>query len=150
MAVAEKDEMRACQPYAGRIGNAGYGESDYAREHLGVHGAHRFAWISAFGPIQDGLHVCHRCDNPACVNTEHLFLGTASDNARDMVSKGRWSNGRSTKITVEQAAAIRTDLNSRTIRDVATAYGLGATQVWRIKHGIAWSGLGTTPPKLIG
>lgn len=51
--------------------------------------AHRAAWTIAHGDIPHGLHVLHRCDNPCCVNIDHLFLGTQTDNNRDRDAKGR-------------------------------------------------------------
>ncbi len=60
--------------------------------------AHRMAWELAHGPIPAGLFVCHACDNPPCINVEHLFLGTARRNSEDMKAKGRGA-GRFTGMT---------------------------------------------------
>jgi hypothetical protein len=52
-------------------------------------GAHRFAWSTQHGDISKGMFICHHCDNPSCVNPDHLFLGTRMDNIQDMLSKER-------------------------------------------------------------
>lgn len=50
-------------------------------------GSHRLAYELAYGPIPDGLYVCHRCDNPRCIRPDHLFLGTNRDNQLDAMAK---------------------------------------------------------------
>lgn len=80
----------ACWPISGcKIGLAGHAQ--ITDEQGRRHPAHRAAWMLAHGPIPDGLVVCHKCDNPRCVNPTHLFLDTQAGNVRDSHRKGRFT-----------------------------------------------------------
>lgn len=96
-----------CWEWLGRRQNNKYGSHTfYGRDWL----AHRLAYQLLKGDVSPDLDVCHHCDNPICVNPDHLFLGTHLDNMRDMVRKGRlrvpkkW-NSPHAKLTQEQRKA---------------------------------------------
>lgn len=75
-----------CWNWCGARNAFGYGRMTY-KGRLQV--AHRLSWIAFNGPIPEGLSVLHRCDNASCINPDHLWLGTYSDNLRDAWAKGR-------------------------------------------------------------
>lgn len=75
-----------CWLWTGYTSTFGYGMMRFMGKSQN---AHRLSWQVHRGPIPDGLSVLHKCDVPACVNPDHLFLGTQSDNMKDCASKGR-------------------------------------------------------------
>jgi len=78
--------LDACWEWNGPRDYHGYGRKTVNRKTVRLH---RLAWEWANGPIPPGMFICHRCDNPPCVNPAHLFLGTNLDNVRDMIAKKR-------------------------------------------------------------
>lgn len=81
----------ACWPWTGRRTEDGYGQI-WVED--GATRAHRVAWAILRGPLPQGAHVLHACDNPPCVNPSHLFLGDNAANMRDRTAKGRYENQR--------------------------------------------------------
>ena len=112
--------------------------------------AHRYSYHYHNGPIGAGLMVCHTCDNPRCVNPEHLFLGSAKDNMQDKIAKGRsripkGENSHYAKITDADAVLILRD--PRPYKQIALDYGLTVGGVSDIKNKNSWTHLGIEPVK---
>ena len=124
------DAETGCRLWNGGTYRGGYGQLNWQGR---PRKAHRLAWEAAYGAPPAHLHVCHTCDQPACINPEHLFLGSIADNMADKVSKGRQERGEShglAKFTDENIRAIRGD--GRLQWEIAEDYGVQQSAISRI------------------
>lgn len=130
----EPEPMSGCWLWIGARHSGGYGEIRKDKKKCLTH---RIAWALEHGE-EPTLHVLHRCDTPACVNVRHLFLGTSSDNARDMWTKGRARPGQP-KINARIAASIRRRyLSGDTQRALAKEFAMYPSSISGIVHGRSW------------
>ena len=106
--------------------------------------AHRLAYELLVGKIPQGKHVLHKCDNPACVNPDHLFIGTHADNMADKKEKGRapsmpGEENPAAILTKEQAMEVkRRAKNGERQIDIAAEFGISQPTVSAIKLGRIW------------
>lgn len=137
----------ACWLWRGFINQNGYGVAGYKRRNFL---AHRLSWILTYGEIPEGLYVCHKCDTPACVRPDHLFVGSQLENMRDMHSKGRHKSGfkkgmnrgeknGQAKLSAEMVAQIRQRLATGDKPGVIAAdFGVSRRCISAIKTGLSW------------
>jgi DNA-binding CsgD family transcriptional regulator len=141
----DKSTSSSCWIWTGYRNNKGYGRIGHLLEKVYVH---RLSYELHYGSIPKRLNVCHRCDVPACVNPQHLFLVTQMDNMRDCASKGR--NGAHqrpdrvlrgerhgmSKLTDAQRIEVMDRIRSgMTCISIARAFGVSASTVSLLKRG---------------
>jgi hypothetical protein len=142
------NSMRApsgCLVWTATKNNRGYGLIHFAKAkgegHAPCIPAHRAHYMAHHNIVLGrNQYVCHKCDNPACVEITHLFVGTPLDNARDMIAEGRKAKShklhtRILKFTNEEILAIRNEPGR--LIDVAEKYNTSVSYVSKLRRGLA-------------
>lgn len=124
-------------PDRGRKHSRGYGCFGAVRPEFGfkTRRAHVFSYVIHHGPT-NGFCVLHKCDNPPCVNPDHLFLGTQADNVRDAAVKGRFSVRHTARASVSAEAVQEIRNTPHTLRALSLKFGISQTHIWRIRKGL--------------
>jgi hypothetical protein len=128
--------IAGCWLWLMSVGSHGYGQLNFPDKKPRL--VHRLSYEQYVGAIPDGLHVLHHCDVRSCCNPEHLFVGTAKDNMRDCMKKGRNSApplGANWKLTPAQ----RNDMVSRyrsgeRADSLAAEYGVHHSRVYQLNR----------------
>jgi hypothetical protein len=133
-------DVSGCHLWTGGKTKYGYGHFYWQCKN---YRAHRIAWILTNGKIPEGLCVCHKCDVRACVNPQHLFLGTQLENIRDRTAKGRGADftgekSSTAKLKPSDLEAIRRSTLS--LSQIAHEYGVVKQTIANIKNGKTWKG----------
>jgi hypothetical protein len=140
--LARVNKTAKCWEWTGSLNGKGYGQI-YTAERNGPMLAHRLSYELHCGPVPEGAHVLHKCDNPICVRPGHLFLGDQAMNMADKMAKKRHRYGVSrgeahgcSLLTEEQVRAIRASTGPSHL--VAPQFGISARQVRAIRNREVW------------
>lgn len=133
-----------CVHWTGNHNEKGYGQLDWQRR---TQRAHRLAWIAFRGPIPDGMCVLHRCDNPGCINVDHLWLGTQLENIADREAKNRGapmpdnrgSRNGGARLTEQDVRDIRASREKQNV--LAERYGISQGAISNICNQRSWKHL---------
>jgi hypothetical protein len=108
----------------------------------GLNWAHRYSYFVHNGDFDRSLCVCHKCDNPSCVNPEHLFLGTAHDNQHDKIRKGRQQRGEKhafAKLSEQDVKDIRElKASGLSFGEIAKSYNMNITSIFHVVNKKNW------------
>ncbi len=130
--------------------NGGYGTISKDSSGKELIRAHRASWILTKGPLPQEIDLCHRCDRPSCVFPDHLFPGTAKDNAHDMIAKGRHGGGAKkgelhfgAKLTSVEVIVIRQKYitGSYSLSQLGEEFDVSMHTIWRIVKRLIWKHL---------
>jgi len=130
-----------CMEWLGHKNHGGYGQLSV---HKKMMASHRLSYLMHNGPIPDGMFVCHKCDNPACLRPDHLWLGTCQDNTNDKVNKNRQARSRgekSSKAKLKETDVIEILEKIRggyTDEYIAAAYKVTPITIKRIRRNKTW------------
>lgn len=129
-----------CWEWTGSKSKKGYGLFD---ARCGESRAHRVSWMFSFGNVPNGVFVLHSCDNPSCVNPNHLFLGSAKDNTQDMIRKSRdsliGSKNSQAKLSEVSIVEIKTLYQSGiSISKISSLFNVVYETIWDIVNGNTW------------
>lgn len=133
--IEEKVVIRpnGCHHWVGARGRGGYGAITWKGKTRVVT---RVLWENLHGPLESHIFLCHTCDNPACVNLAHLFLGTAKDNAQDKLNKGKANGGGPPRVTAERRDQIKAMYKAGySWKEILTKHGGGTATISRVLKG---------------